>query len=894
MKYDSAVQSALRSVILTGSLLGILAGCGGGGGSGNDPASQPENNNTGNTPQTVTLSGTVIGGANVFVDSDVNDPDASYAANDMPGQAQAIPNPVMLGGYLNEAHTGPAGPLFATGDRSDFFRVSLAANQNVTVNIADFDTGDFDLYIYYDDGSIDLLNPDFISEGVGQTETLTIPQDGDYLIEVYAFSGYSNYALVIGQGAASLSTNRLVSTDDFVPGEVIVRFNDARLPLSVARTPATLAATIGLQFKAGDAGRAMLMEISPSSGPGIQGATANQMASQERRFRSPDPERQQKLDTLRTIKLLRKRNDIRYAEPNFIRQPLQIPTDSYYGLQWHYPLIKLPTAWDVTTGSPNVIVAVIDTGVLLNHPDLQGQFSSDGGFDFIRDDNIAQDNEPGIDINADDPGDSRIGSSSFHGTHVAGTIAATTSFGAGGSGVAGIAPGVKIMPLRVLGNGGGTGYDILQAVRYAAGLSNDSGIIPPQKADVINLSLGGPGGSQAEQDAYTQARGAGVIIVAAAGNSNVSDPFYPAAYNGIISVSALDMNKQRAPYSNFGTTIDVAAPGGDTSRDLNGDGYPDGVLSTVGDDSGGNIDYVFKFLQGTSMASPHMAGVLALMKSVHGNLTPDDVDTLLASGQIVEDLGAAGRDDQFGHGMIDARKAVDAATALAQGSNPDNPVVSVSPASLNFGNSATNTSLSIINGGTGALSIASITTSASWLTVIPGNVDAITQLGDYQVSVDRSGLAAGIYTADITIVSTSNTVSIPVIQRVGGQGSNINAGYQYILLVDADSGDIVDQWEGSPQNGEYNFVFDNVSLANGKSYFIFAGTDQNNDGFICDAGETCGAYVSLVQPIAISDGGNNSGLDFISGFNTGLQNLSASGADNKKRAIRRKQTKKIP
>ena len=892
MKYGSAVQGALKTAILLGGLLGLLAGCGGG--SSGNPGNQPGNVNGGNTSQAVTLSGTVSGGANVFVDSDVNDPETSYVTNDTPDQAQSIPNPVMLGGYLNKANTGPAGPLFATGDRSDFFRVSLAANQNVTVNIADSDTGDFDLYIYFDDGSIDLFDPDFISEGVGQTETLTVPQDGDYLIEVYAFSGYSNYALVIGQGIASISTDRLVSTDNFVPGEVIVRFNETLLPLSMTRTPATLAATVGLQSKAGDTGRAMLMELDRTGGLTVQGASTNQTTTQGRRFRSPDPEKQLKMDTLRTIKLLRKRNDIRYAEPNFIRQPLQVPTDSYYGLQWHYPFINLPTAWDVSTGSPTVIVAVIDTGILLNHPDLQGQFSSDGGYDFILDDNISQDNEPGIDANADDPGDSRIGSSSFHGTHVAGTIAAASSFGGGGSGVAGVAPGVKIMPLRVLGNGGGTGYDILQGVRYAAGLSNDSGTIPPQKADVINLSLGGPGGSQAAQDVYTQARNAGVIIVAAAGNSNVSDPFYPAAYNGVISVSALDMNKQRAPYSNFGTTIDVAAPGGDTSQDLNGDGYPDGVLSTVGDDSGGNIDYVFKFLQGTSMASPHMAGVVALMKSVNGNLTPDDIDNLLVRGQIVEDLGTAGRDDQFGYGMIDARKAVDAATALAQGSNPDNPVISASPASLNFGNSSTSTPLSIVNGGTGALSIVSISTSASWLAVTPVNVDAGTQLGSYQVTVDRSGLATGIYTANITITSTSNTVSIPVIQRVGGQGTNINAGYQYILLVDEATGDVVDQWEGPPQNGEYNFVFNNVTFDNGKTYFIFAGTDQNNDGFICDAGETCGAYVSLAQPISIKDSSNNIGLDFSSGFTTGLQSLSAPGTGIQSQAIRRKQTKEIP
>ncbi|NOX43968.1 MAG: S8 family serine peptidase, partial [Gammaproteobacteria bacterium] len=313
------------------------------------------------------------------------------------------------------------------------------------------------------------------------------------------------------------------------------------------------------------------------------------------------------MDTLQVIKALRLRKDVLYAEPNYLRQAKQIPSDQFYNLQWHYPLINLPSAWDVSTGSSNVIVAVIDTGVLLQHPDLLGQFSAYGGYDFILNDAISQDADPGIDVNPDDPGDSNVGSSSFHGTHVAGTIAAATSFVAGGTGVAGIAPGVKIMPLRVLGNGGGTAYDILQAVRYAAGLSNDSGTLPPQKSDVINLSLGGGGFSQVEQDVYSLARNAGVIIVAASGNENSGVPSYPASYNGVISVGAVDINKQRAPYSNFGASVDVAAPGGDTSGDINGDGFVDGVLSTAADDSGGNIDFVFKFFQGTSMATPHMA-----------------------------------------------------------------------------------------------------------------------------------------------------------------------------------------------------------------------------------------------------------------------------------------------
>jgi serine protease len=843
------------------------------------------------------LSGTVSSMSGSAKDSDVNDINATYLSNDTPAQAQPIPNPVNVGGYLNVANTGPIGRSFTSGDRSDFFRISMAASQTITVNIADHASGDLDLFVYYDDGSIDVLNPDFLSIGIGQTEMITVPQNGNYIIEVYAYSGYSNYNLSVGQGVASSSAESLVSTHDFVPGEVVVQFHDDVLTTSENRTIAARAVQFGFDARAGAQGRAMLMGLGLTTNRqktfDTLGMTSNE-GDAVRRFYSDDPDKQLRMDTLQVTKALRKRADVIYAEPNYLRHAKQVPTDTYYGYQWHYPLINLPSAWDVSTGSSNVIVAVVDTGVLLNHPDLQGQFSSDGGYDFILSDLRSQDGEPGIDANPDDPGDSLLpGSSSFHGTHVAGTVAAATSFTGGGIGVAGVAPGVKIMPLRAIGNGGGANYDILQAVRYAAGLSNDSGIVPAQKADVINMSIGGGGFSQAAQDVYTLARDAGVIIVAAAGNENSSSPSYPAAYDGVISVSAIDINKQLAPYSNFGSTIDVAAPGGDISNDVNGDGYADGVLSTIGNDSGVSITYIYNFLQGTSMASPHMAGVVALMKSVYNGLTPDHFDDLLTSGQIVDDLGAAGRDDAFGHGLINARKAVDAATSLAQGTATNIPIVSATPAALNFGTNATIAILSVTNGGSGSLSVTSIASDSAWLNVIADSVDIATQLGRYQVTVDRTDMAEGIYTANITITSSANSVKVPVIMQVTTQNFEPDVGYQYILLIDTATDNVAMQWEGNGQNGNYNFQFSNVTFSGEQSFYIVAGTDMNNDGFICDAGEACGAYLSLDQFKAISANDSHTGLDFISGFNIGLQSLSASDSDMRDTPIKRQQFKVV-
>ncbi len=882
MPHDRAIHQTLKSTLLVGTLCALLSGC--------IDDDTPEDN-----PSPVprfSLSGTVSSAAGSVVDSDVNDPYAPYAPNDTPAQAQPIPNPVMVGGYVNVAGSGNGGRSFFSGDRSDYYRVSLAAGQTITLNIADFNAGDLNLFLY-DASDTSLVDS---SEGTGTTESLTSPLSGDYVIRVYAYAGSSNYALVVGQDTAPASADRLVLSDDFVPGDIIVRFRDTAQALG---TDQARAASLGLRARGGGNGRAMLLTLDglkSRQALGIASATAGQPAQ---RSRSADPVKQLKLDTLQAIKALRKRDDVLYAEPNYIRHATRVPTDRYYDLQWHYPLINLPAAWDISTGDANVIVAVIDTGVLLRHPDLAGQFSADGGYDFISDDLNANDGQPGIDDDPNDPGDKDYGGSSFHGTHVAGTVAAATRFSGTGTGVAGVAPGVKIMPLRVLGTRGGSDYDIIQAVRYAAGLSNDSGGVPARKADVINLSLGGAGYSQAAQNAYTAARNAGVVIVAAAGNESTSNPSYPAAYEGVISVSAVDIGKQLAPYSNYGTSIDVAAPGGSLNLDTNGDGYLDGVLSAVGDDSGGGgIDFVYKFYQGTSMAAPHMAGVVALMKSVHGDLTPDDVDNLLSSGRIVEDLGPDGRDNQFGHGLIDALKAVEEARRLATGGAiPDNPQLSVTPASLNFGGSLTRLPLSVTNGGTGTLEIDTVSDDADWLTVSADSVNAA-GLGGYQVVVDRSGLSAGTYTATITVTPTDPAlpaVTVPVIQQVGAPAIASNAGFHYVLLVDVKTGRASrSQWAGAPRNGEYRFRLDNVPIAEGQRYILLAGTDQNNDGIICDAGEACGVYLSRSQPKTIGTGDSHRGLDFVSGFSIGLQNQSASLIPARGIAIPRPLAKQAP
>ncbi|ABR30723.1 peptidase S8 [Thermosipho melanesiensis] len=323
------------------------------------------------------------------------------------------------------------------------------------------------------------------------------------------------------------------------------------------------------------------------------------------------------------VQMLKKISGVKYVEPNYIYRAYAVPNDTYYEYQWHYEAINLPKAWDIIK-SANVVVAVVDTGVSFTHPDLQGIFVQ--GYDFV--DNDTDPTDPAQDVS--------------HGTHVTGTIAALSNNGKGVAGVNWGGYGIKIMPIRVLGaDGSGTLDAVAQGVRYAA----DHG------AKIINMSLGGGGDSQILREAIQYAYNKGVTIVCAAGNEN-GPVSYPAKYPETIAVASVRYDLQRAPYSNYGPEVDVAAPGGDTSVDQNGDGYADGVLSTAWTPNNGDT---YMFLQGTSMAAPHVAGVAALLYA-SGKTTPEEIRAALKN--TAKDLGPAGEDDYYGAGLIDAYAAL--------------------------------------------------------------------------------------------------------------------------------------------------------------------------------------------------------------------------------------------
>jgi len=839
---------------------------------------------------TARISGTIQILASSAIDSDVNDRFTTPVSNNDFANAQPVPNPVTLGGFANIAGSGSSsGNLFASGDPGDFYYVSLTGNELITLTFAGA-SADLDLRLWDDfapapnliwDDSLPAPNliwddfapaPNLIdaSAGSGSSESLNATSAGNFFVEVVPVSGASNYVLTIGQDVVSMGRTPSRISDPFVPGEIIVQSDDPELSSRYALQPVIRRASPSGRF-------ALLATDTPNRSL----LRAAQALSRRSNLTLPGHGRlslrlARKYQTLLMIKGITSDRAVISAEPNLIRRAHKVPTDPLYGYQWHYPSINLPLAWDLTRGDTDVIVAVIDTGVLVNHPDLDDQLVP--GYDFVSNTQRANDGD-GIDSDPNDPGDLAYGgSSSFHGTHVAGTIAAESndpdSADPNPTGVAGVAWNARIMPVRALGVDGGTTYDVLQALRFAAGLPNDSGTVPVQRADVINMSLGSSFSSQSEQAVVNEVRALGIFIVASAGNESSTLPSYPAAYVGVISVSATTISNSLAPYSNTGSTIDVAAPGGYNATDLNGDGIGDGVVSTMGDDgSAGPVQFAYAALSGTSMAAPHVAGVIALMKAVHPNLTPTEFDMALRAGDLTDDLGIAGFDESYGHGLINAHKAVVTALALAtgQGSDPG-PVMSASVSTLNFGVFGTSLDFTLQNVGTGTVRVQPITASEPWLSVAANSVDD-NGLGSYEVRVDRSGITVeGTYSASISIIDfDANEITISIIMQVSSLDLTADAGQHYIILVNEDGISALPATVLTATNGVYDFVIENVPTG---QYQLFAGTDSNDDDFLCDTAEACGAYRTLDSPDLLNINGDMSGLDFVSGFRTNLSTLT--------------------
>lgn len=322
-----------------------------------------------------------------------------------------------------------------------------------------------------------------------------------------------------------------------------------------------------------------------------------------------------------------------HVEPNRLRYPTLDPNDPYYApagsdpRQWGLERINAPAAWDVAKGQ-GAVIAVLDTGVDLDHPDLEANLLQ--GYDLVGKDNRPQD----------------AGTSRGHGSHVAGIANAVTD---NATGIAGVAWDAKTLPVRVVD---------LQGFATAANIAGGIVWATDHGANVINLSLGAPGWMKIERDAVNYAAARGVVVVASAGNDQAERDYYPASYDHVISVAATRQDDVVVYYSNMSEYVDVAAPGGANAHPASN------IWSTV---DGGGYDYK----AGTSMATPHVAGVAALVWSAGHATTPQQVAQAILCSAL--DRGAAGYDTSYGYGLVQADAAVTYDPALAASCLPSVP-----------------------------------------------------------------------------------------------------------------------------------------------------------------------------------------------------------------------------
>ncbi len=340
------------------------------------------------------------------------------------------------------------------------------------------------------------------------------------------------------------------------------------------------------------------------------------------------------------------------VEPNLIRRASFDPNDEFYSFQWHFTKIGMPAAWDKSTGT-GVTVAVVDTGVA-----YETCAAATCGTDYFQAPDFVSTTfvSPRDEVS----GDAHPNDENGHGTHVASTVAESTN---NTTGAAGVAFNASIMPVQVLDeNGSGSVADGIDGITWAVN----------NGANVINLSLGGPGAIAAEEAAIDNAVANGVVVVVAAGNGGgdgIGDPTLdcPACYPSSISVGATRFDDTRSPYSNYGDgvdghTLDLVAPAGDVTVDQNGDTFGDGVLQQTFLHACSLVEpidfsaFVYCFFTGTSMATPHVAGAAALLLQANPSLNPEEVGACLKDTAL--DLGAPGVDSEYGHGRIQVSAAL--------------------------------------------------------------------------------------------------------------------------------------------------------------------------------------------------------------------------------------------
>jgi serine protease len=763
--------------------------------------------------------------ASKYLEIDGDIPNTDYLANDNSNNfvstAQGITNPALITGFTGHS-----------GDTGDLYKISTSSNMYVNLDVVDYASGvkDLDLSIWNSDGTSRSYT--YTSGSTEANETINLPSSGTYLIYVSAYTGSSKYYLTVGQRltnqSLASSASSASTSEDYVKNEIIAYLpfeenlrNKQKSSFSKKEiAQKVLANDLPLNFTNNTLGlkKFKVSYLVDSIKNELTLAHNGELINSERQ-----------LDYLGHWKAKEKMREINpsanYGLNYYVKKMSAFSPDPLYSYQWNLRQIKLDPALNaIGQEVKDIAVAVVDSGSPSVNSTAWGaaNFIS-GGYDFVA--STSNGDGDGIDNDPTDPDAVTLGIS--HGTHVATTIGLKND----GVGLNGMA--IKVLPLRVFPAGdeaSATVYDIEQAILYAAGLPNASGLVAPTATPVkvINLSLSGGGW---DCSFFADIAAQGISVVAASGNDGDEAPGtynYPASCANVISVGATNSLDERAYYSQYNNMVDISAPGGQFNIDADSDGVADEVHAYVNDsDLGG--------MQGTSMASPTAAGGIALLYSVDSGMTPTKVNSFIQNGYITDDIGASGYDTKFGYGRLNLAKAVE--NTLSNIGNTTVTYMYTEQSAVDFGNASTQVDITLRKVGDSALSVSSLAaddaTGLSYTSSADGE-----GVGTYTIYMDRGALPNGEFQNRLYFnLSDSTKISIGAYYKVGADKTRPNLGKAYVGLYNG-SDEVIASGE-LDFDGYLSFVANDI--VDGNYYFIVS-TDIDDDNFICGYGELCEYY----------------------------------------------------
>lgn len=809
--------------LLTLALGALLAGCGGGGGGSDSDVG---------LGGSADIQGTISIASGSRVDSDYADPGGTSSGGE-------LSLPATVGGYLSSTSGAYSNGNSYPADASDTYSVNLQDGDSYLLQCFPSVSG-----VKVDDLDVSLE----LTGGTTITDTAcgsggTVGSSPVTQVQVSTTSGGPfRYVLTLTPQGSLSSMN--------VPWpEPELRVNEA-----VMSGPAAMASTMsssGLRASS-------VIESMRSIGPGLWHLKRDGGVS-SLAFASSTAGTDPRAETIEWIETMREEFGLD-VEPNYLFRtsaPPDSSNDGYFNNvtvrgpdNWNLTHINADTAW-ARAGDPSgsgVGVAVLDTGLVSTnlsgygfwHDDLASNVIGDSRLlDFVSsaydvDANAGRDIDPATPLT---PGNEV--NTSFHGTHVAGIIAAADNT----VGTIGVAYESTILPYRVLGvdpvtgeDGVGSVADLIDAIADAAGRPDD--------VDVINLSLGGLPPLDAVQTVIDQAYSNQILVVAAAGNNGDASAVYPAANRRVVGVGTTNRNRNLASYSNYGVSVDLVAPGGDVG---------DGIVNAYGDvDGSNNISSGYAYLAGTSMAAPHVSGVFALMKGLDPTgFTADKFRAQLIAGNLTNtDAGNLNNYDfaLHGEGLLDADKAL-----AAVGSFPT--VVSAWPRVQEISSTGSESEVLLEVLKDESASVPEVTGAGvshpSQFTVTDGDGNSI-EVGDpltgsVKIRVDAAQVPSDRpLSGNVVIPYTNESASprdlvIPIYVQAQDPVSQRDAGRHYVLLLDVTDFDSAKSRQVVARygNGRYQYAFDDVAPGD---YILVAGTDLDNNGFICENGEACAEY----------------------------------------------------